>query len=148
VASGPAISITGGHTDMNGWAPWVRGDFLYPEEKDWQIVDGVDQMRHAVRGQMKYGVDVIKVCASGGVFSRGDKPGSPQFTVEELRAAVEEAHAAGRKVAAHAHGAQGIKNAVAAGVDSIEHGSFLDDEGIALMKAHGTFLVADIYNDD
>jgi imidazolonepropionase-like amidohydrolase len=90
----------------------------------------------------------VKICASGGVFSRGDKPGSPQFTVEELRAAVEEAHAAGRKVAAHAHGAQGIKNAVIAGVDSIEHGSFIDDEGIRLMKERGTWLVADIYNDD
>jgi imidazolonepropionase-like amidohydrolase len=91
---------------------------------------------------------VIKVHASGGVMSRGDAPGAPQFTVQELQAAVEEAHAAGRKVAAHAHGAQGIKNAVVAGVDSIEHGSLIDDEGIQLMLKHGTWLVADIYNDD
>jgi imidazolonepropionase-like amidohydrolase len=91
---------------------------------------------------------VIKIHASGGVLSRGDSPGAPQFTVDELRAAVEEAHAAGRKVAAHAHGARGIKNAVIAGVDSIEHGSLIDDEGIALMVKHGTWLVADIYNDD
>ena len=81
-------------------------------------------------------------------MSRGDQPGAPQFTVEELRAAVEEAHAAGRKVAAHAHGAQGIKNALVAGVDSIEHGSLIDDEGIRMMVERGTWLVADIYNDD
>jgi imidazolonepropionase-like amidohydrolase len=81
-------------------------------------------------------------------MSRGDQPGAPQFTVEELRAAVEEAHAAGRKVAAHAHGAQGIKNAIQAGVDSIEHGSLIDDEAIRMMVARGTWLVADIYNDD
>ena len=81
-------------------------------------------------------------------MSRGDQPGAPQFTVEEIRAAVEEAHAAGRKVAAHAHGAMGIKNALHAGVDSIEHGSLIDDEGIALMIERGAWLVADIYNDD
>jgi imidazolonepropionase-like amidohydrolase len=91
---------------------------------------------------------VIKVHASGGVMSRGDSPGAPQFTIDELRAAVEEAHAAGRKVAAHAHGAQGIKNALVAGVDSIEHGSLIDDEGIQMMLKQGTWLVADIYNDD
>ena len=101
-----------------------------------------------MRAQMKYRVDVIKVAASGGVFSHGDKPGAPQFTIEELKVAVEEAHAQGRKVAAHAHGTQAIKNATVAGVDWIEHGSFLDDEAIGLMKAHGTWLVADIYNDD
>jgi imidazolonepropionase-like amidohydrolase len=121
---------------------------LYPADRDLVIADGVDQVRHVVRAQLKYGVDVVKVCASGGVLSRGDSPGAPQFTVEELRAAVDEAHAAGRKVAAHAHGAQGIKNAILAGVDSIEHGSLIDAEGIRLMKAHGTWLVADIYDDD
>ena len=147
VASGPAISMTGGHTDLNGYAPQVRYE-MFPEERDFKIADGADQVRHVVRAQLKHGVDVVKICASGGVFSRGDTPGAPQFTVEELRAAVEEAHAAGRKIAAHAHGTQGIKNAVIAGVDSIEHGSFLDDEAIRLMKEHGTWLVADIYNDD
>jgi imidazolonepropionase-like amidohydrolase len=147
VASGPAISITGGHGDLNNYAPQVRVT-MFPEERDYRIADGVDQVRHVVRAQLKHGVDVIKIHASGGVLSRGDSPGAPQFTVEELRAAVEEAHAAGRKVAAHAHGAQGIKNAVAAGVDSIEHGSLIDDEGIAMMRARGTWLVADIYNDD
>ncbi len=147
VASGPGIGMTGGHGDLNRFAPQVRV-MMFPEERDFAIADGVDQMRHVVRAQIKYGVDVIKVMASGGVLSYGDAPGAPQHTIEELRAAVEEAHAAGRKVAAHAHGAQGIKNAVLAGVDSIEHGSFLDDEGIKLMKQKGTWLVADVYNDD
>jgi imidazolonepropionase-like amidohydrolase len=147
VASGPGISITGGHGDLNNYPPQVRVT-MFPEERDYKIADGVDQVRHVVRAQIKHGVDVIKIHASGGVLSRGDSPGAPQFTIEELRAAVEEAHAAGRKVAAHAHGARGIKNAVAAGVDSIEHGSLIDDEGIAMMVRRGTWLVADIYNDD
>ena len=147
VASGPGISITGGHGDLNRYAPQVRVS-MFPEEHDFKIADGVDQVRHVVRAQIKHGVDVIKVNASGGVLSRGDSPGAPQYTLEELRALVDEAHAAGRKVAAHAHGAQGIKNAVYAGVDSIEHGSLIDDEGIRLMVDRGTWLVADIYNDD
>ena len=147
VASGPGISITGGHGDLNNYPPQVHMT-MFPEERDFKIADGVDQVRHVVRAQLKHGVDVIKIHASGGVLSRGDSPGAPQFTVQELRAAVDEAHAAGRKIAAHAHGAQGIKNAVTAGVDSIEHGSLIDDEGIAMMVAHGTWLVADIYNDD
>jgi imidazolonepropionase-like amidohydrolase len=147
VASGPGISITGGHGDLNNYPPQVHLT-MFPEERDYKIADGVDQVRHVVRAQLKHGVDVIKIHASGGVLSRGDSPGAPQFTVEELRAAVEEAHAAGRKIAAHAHGARGIKNAVTAGVDSIEHGSLIDDEGIAMMVKRGTWLVADIYNDD
>jgi imidazolonepropionase-like amidohydrolase len=147
VASGPGISITGGHGDLNRYAPQVRVS-MFPEEHDFKIADGIDQVRHVVRAQVKHGVDVIKVNASGGVLSRGDSPGAPQYSVEELKVLVEEAHAAGRKVAAHAHGAQGIKNAVIAGVDSIEHGSLIDDEGIKLMVAKGTWLVADIYNDD
>jgi imidazolonepropionase-like amidohydrolase len=93
-------------------------------------------------------VDVIKVLATGGVLSKGDSPGAPQFTFEELKAAAEEAHMAGRKIAAHAHGTQGIKNAILAGFDSIEHASLIDDEGIRLAKEHGTYLVMDIYNDD
>lgn len=147
VASGPGISMTGGHGDLNRYAPQVHVS-TFPAERDYKIADGPDQVRQVTRAQIKHGVDVIKVHASGGVMSRGDAPGAPQFTVHELRAAVEEAHAAGRKVAAHAHGAQGIKNAVVAGVDSIEHGSLIDDEGIQLMLKHGTWLVADIYNDD
>lgn len=147
VASGPAISMTGGHGDLNKYSPLVRM-MMYPEERDFQIADGADQVRHVVRAQVKYGVDVIKICATGGVMSRGDPPGSPQFSLEELAVAVKEAHALGRKVAAHAHGAVGIRNAVYAGVDSIEHGSMIDDEGIRLMVERGTWLVSDIYNDD
>ncbi len=147
VASGPGISMTGGHGDLNHYAPQVSV-MMFPHERDFKIADGIDQVRQVVRAQIKHGVDVIKVNASGGVLSRGDAPGSPQFSVEELEVLVEEAHAAGRKVAAHAHGAQGIKNAVSAGVDSIEHGSLIDDEGIKMMRERGVYLVADIYNDD
>jgi imidazolonepropionase-like amidohydrolase len=120
----------------------------FPAENDFRIADGPDQVRKVARAQLKHGVDVLKIHASGGVMSRGDSPGAAQFTIDELKAAVEEAHAAGRKIAAHAHGTQGIKNAVVAGIDSIEHGSLIDDEGIQLMLKHGTWLVADIYNDD
>jgi imidazolonepropionase-like amidohydrolase len=147
VASGPGLSITGGHGDLNNYSPQTRV-MMFPEERDYRIADGVDQVRHVVRAQMKHSVDVIKIHATGGVFSRGDEPGAPQFSVEELRVAAQEAHAGGRKIAAHAHGAQGIKNAVTAGIDSIEHGSLIDDEGIQMMKEKGTYLVADIYNDD
>lgn len=147
VASGPAISITGGHGDMNGFAPAVS-NMMYPAEKDYAIADGPDEVRRVVREQVKYGVDVIKILATGGVLSAGDKPGAEQFSYEELKVAADEAHRAGRKIAAHAHGTEGIKDAVRAGIDSIEHGSLLDDEGIRLMKEHGTYLDADIYNDD
>lgn len=147
VASGPALSITGGHGDMNGFAPAVS-NMMYPAEKDFAIADSPDEIRHAIRAQVKYGVDVIKILATGGVLSQGDKPGAEQFTYEEMKTAVDTAHAAGRKVAAHAHGTQGIKDAVRAGVDSIEHGSLIDAEGIEMMKQRGTYLVADIYNDD
>jgi len=147
VASGPGISITGGHGDLNNYSPQTRVS-MFPEERDYGIADGVDQVRHVVRAQLKYGVDVIKILASGGVLSKGDSPGAPQYTVEELKAAADEAHMAGRKIAAHAHGAQGIKNAITAGIDSIEHASLIDDEGIRMAKEHGTYLVMDIYNDD
>lgn len=147
VASGPGISITGGHGDLNNFSPQTRV-MMFPEERDFQIADGVDQIRHVVRAQVKYGVDVIKILATGGVLSKGDSPGAPQFTPEELKAAADEAHMAGRKIAAHAHGTQGIKNAILAGIDSIEHASLIDDEGIRLSKEHGVYLVMDIYNDD
>jgi imidazolonepropionase-like amidohydrolase len=147
VASGPAISITGGHGDLNNYSPQTRVE-MFPEERGFGIADGVDQIRHVVRSQVKYGVDVIKILATGGVLSKGDSPGAPQFTFEELKAAAEEAHMAGRKIAAHAHGAQGIKNAILAGIDSIEHASLIDEEGIRLAKEHGVYLVMDIYNDD
>src|SRR5215472_953546 len=147
VASGPGISITGGHGDLNNFSPQTRVS-MFPEARDFRIADGVDQVRHVVRAQVKYGVDVIKILATGGVLSKGDSPGAPQFTLEELKAAAEEAHMAGRKIAAHAHGTQGIKNAILAGIDSIEHASLIDDEGIRLAKEHGVYLVMDIYNDD
>ena len=147
VASGPPISITGGHGDLNNFSPQTRVS-MFPEERDFQIADGVDQVRHVVRAQVKYGVDVIKILATGGVLSKGDSPGAPQFSPEELKVAAEEAHMAGRKIAAHAHGTQGIKNAILAGIDSIEHASLIDDEGIRLAKERGVYLVMDIYNDD
>lgn len=147
VASGPGISITGGHGDLNNFSPQTQVS-MFPEERNFQIADGADQLRHVVRAQVKYGVDVIKILATGGVLSKGDSPGAPQYTLEELKAAAETAHMAGRKIAAHAHGTEGIKNAILAGIDSIEHASLIDDEGIRLAKEHGTYLVMDIYNDD
>jgi imidazolonepropionase-like amidohydrolase len=121
---------------------------LFPAERNFQIADGPDQVRHVVRAQVKYGVDVIKILATGGVLSKGDSPGAPQFTYEELKVAADEAHMAGRKIAAHAHGAEGIKNAILAGIDSIEHASLATDEDIQLAKQHGTYFDMDIYNDD
>jgi imidazolonepropionase-like amidohydrolase len=147
VASGPGISITGGHGDLNNYSPQTRV-VMFPEERDFQIADGPDQIRHVIRAQVKYGVDVIKILATGGVLSKGDQPGAPQYTFEELKVAAETAHMAGRKIAAHAHGTQGIKDAIAAGIDSIEHASLVDDEGIRMAKEHGTYFVMDIYNDD
>jgi len=139
--SGPPLSITGGHCDNNLLAP----EYRYSDEG---VADGPWAVRAKVRQNVKYGADLIKVCASGGVLSKGDQPGTPQYTLEELQAIADEAHKLGRKVAAHAHGTQSIKDAIRAGIDSIEHSSLIDDEGIALAKQHGTFLVFDIYNDD
>ncbi len=139
--SGPALGITGGHCDNNLLAP----EFHYKEES---VADGPWAARAKVREVIKYGADLIKICASGGVLSKGDLPGAPQYSLEEMQAIVEEAHKLGRKVAAHAHGTQSIKDAITAGVDSIEHSSLIDDEGIRLAKEHHTFLVFDIYNDD
>ena len=139
--SGPPLGITGGHCDNN----------LLPFEfhfKDSGVADGPWPARAKVRETVKYGADLIKICASGGVLSKGDLPGTPQYTLEEMTAIAEEAHKLGRKVAAHAHGTQSIKDAIRAGIDSIEHSSLIDDEGIALAKQHGTYLVFDIYNDD
>jgi len=141
------ISITGGHGDLNNYSPQTRVS-MFPDERNFQIADDANQLRHVVRAQVKYGVDVIKILATGGVLSKGDNPGAPQFTFEELKAAAETAHMAGRKIAAHAHGTEGIKNSILAGIDSIEHASLIDDEGIRLAKEHGTYLVMDIYNDD
>ncbi len=141
LASGPPLGITGGHCDNNLLAPeyHATGD---------GVADGPWAARVKVRENVKYGADLIKVCASGGVLSKGDQPGTPQYTPEELKAIADEAHKLGRKVAAHAHGTESIKDAIRAGFDSVEHSSLIDDEGIALAKQHGTFLVFDIYNDD
>lgn len=131
-----SLGITGGHCDENGYKPGAAdGDYKKG------IADGVEQVRAAVRYQVKYGADVIKTCATGGVLSEGDAVGATQYTFEELRAMVEEAEKLERKVAAHAHGTEGIKIAVRAGVASIEHGSFLDEEGAKLMAEKRTVLV-------
>src|SRR5882762_10287294 len=139
--SGPPLGITGGHCDDN----LLPFEFHHVAEG---VADGPWAARTKVREVIKYGADVIKICASGGVLSKGDQPGTPQYTLEEMTAIAEEAHKLGRKVAAHAHGTQSIKDAIRAGIDSIEHSSLIDDEGIALAKQHGTYLVFDIYNDD
>lgn len=136
MSAGHAIGMRGGHCDENGFRPG-----LFDPGIEEGIADGPDQIRAAVRYQIKYGADVIKTCATGGVLSEGDAVGATQYTFEELKAMVDEASKLERKVAAHAHGTEGIKIAVRAGVSSIEHGSFLDDEGARLMKQHGTFLV-------
>ncbi|MCC6326940.1 MAG: amidohydrolase family protein [Acidobacteria bacterium] len=136
LTAGHSLGITGGHCDENGYKPGAAdGDYKTG------IADGPDQVRAAVRYQVKYGADVIKTCATGGVLSEGDAVGATQYTFEELKAMVEEAEKLERKVAAHAHGTEGIKIAVRAGVASIEHGSFLDEEGARLMAQKGTFLV-------
>ncbi len=147
VASGPGISITGGHGDLNDYSPQTRV-MMFPDQRDFAIADGPEQIRQTVRAQVKYGVDVIKILATGGVLSKGDQPGASQYSYEELKMAADTAHATGRKIAAHAHGTQGIKWAIQAGIDSIEHASLVDDEGIRLAKEHGTYFVMDIYNDD
>ena len=141
LVSGPPLSITGGHCDNN----------LLPFEYHAQsqgAADGVEAVQHKTRENIKYGVDLIKVCATGGVLSHGDDPQASQYTVEEMKAIVADAHRLGRKVAAHAHGAQGILWASQAGVDSIEHGSYIDDAGIAELKKNGTYLVPTLYLTD
>lgn len=138
LVSGPPLSITGGHCDQN----------LLPYEFHATAdgtADGVEAVQHKVREVIKYGADVIKVCATGGVLSKGDDPQASQYSLEELKAIVADAHRLGRKVAAHAHGAQGIAWAAEAGVDSIEHGSYIDENGIRIMKEHGTYLVPTQY---
>jgi imidazolonepropionase-like amidohydrolase len=138
LVSGPPLSITGGHAD-NNLLP-----FEYHATSDG-VADGVDAVRHMVRQNIKYGADLIKFMASGGVLSKGDDPQASQYTLEEMKAIVSEAHRLGRKVAAHAHGSQGILWASEAGVDSIEHGSYIDDADIAEMKKNGTYLVPTLY---
>ncbi|MFL6467282.1 MAG: amidohydrolase family protein, partial [Pyrinomonadaceae bacterium] len=136
MTAGHSFGITGGHCDDNAYKPGLA-------DNDYRtgVADGPDEGRKAVRYQVKYGADVIKICATGGVLSEGDAVGATQYTYEEVKAIVDEAAKLERKVAAHAHGTEGIKIAVRAGVASIEHGSFLDEEGAKLMAQKGTYLV-------
>jgi imidazolonepropionase-like amidohydrolase len=139
LVSGPSIGITGGHCDSNMLAPEFH-------ERSEGVADGVAEVRAMVRKNVKYGVDVIKYCGTGGVFSKGTRVGAQQYTPEEVAALVDEAHMHGRKVAVHAHGANGIKVALNAGVDTIEHASLIDQEGLDLAKKNGAYLSMDIYN--
>jgi len=139
------IGATGSHGDLNGFSPFL--DWQMPKNMSG-IANGVDEIRKQVRYNIKYGADVIKFGASAGVLSEEESVGGPQYTQEEMNAIVDEAKLWGRKTCAHAHGTIAIKMAIKAGVASVEHGSFIDEEGIELMKQHGTYLVADIYNDD
>src|SRR6266849_1535400 len=138
IASGPALGITGGHCDENLLPP----AFHHGGEG---VADGVEAVQHKVREVIKYGADVIKICATGGVLSKGDDPNASQFTLEEMKAIVADAHRLGRRVAAHAHGAEGVRWASEAGVDSIEHGHLMDDAAIATLKKNGTYLVPTIF---
>ncbi|PYV52740.1 MAG: Xaa-Pro dipeptidase [Acidobacteria bacterium] len=138
LVSGPPLGITGGHCDND----------LLPFEfhaTEGGVADGVEQVQHKVREVIKYGADLIKVCATGGVLSRGDDPNASQYTLEEMKAIVADAHRLGRKVAAHAHGAQGVIWASEAGVDSVEHGHLMNDAAVATLKKNGTYLVPTLY---
>jgi imidazolonepropionase-like amidohydrolase len=138
IASGPALGITGGHCDENLLPP----AFHHGGEG---VADGVEAVQHKVREVIKYGADVIKICATGGVLSKGDDPNASQYTLEEMKAIVADAHRLGRRVAAHAHGAEGVRWASEAGVDSIEHGHLMDDAAIATLKKNGTYLVPTLF---
>lgn len=142
VAAGHLLSITGGHADFNSGAPELNIPAF------GEIVDGVDEVRKAVRKEIKFGADWIKISATGGIYSAGDDPGLQQFTFEEMKVAVDEARRFGRYVAAHSHGVEGTKSAIRAGVRSIEHGSILDDEAVELFKVHGAYLVPTIYTSE
>lgn len=139
------IGSTGSHGDIVGFSPWLSSRM--PEEMSG-VADGVDGVRKKVRYMIKFGADVIKFGASAGVLTEEASVGAPQFTQEEMNAIVDEARMHGIKACAHSHGTEAIKMAIRAGVASVEHGSFIDDEGIRMMKERGTFLSADIYNDD
>ena len=139
LVSGPPIGITGGHCSDNNLLPPEYG--ISGEG----VADGPWAARTAVRRNIKYGADLIKTCSTGGVLSKGTKVGAPQYTVEELTALIDEAHSRGLKVASHAHGAEGIINALIAGADTIEHASFIDDEGIQLAIENDAALSMDIY---
>ena len=146
MVAGAYISCTGGGGDISGLAP--DAEPMVPPELRVGVVDTVDDVRRAVRRILYGGADLIKLIATGAVMSDNGNPGVPEMTEEQIRAAVEEASLHGAHVAAHAHGAEGIKRAIRGGVHSIEHGSLMDDEGVAMMAEHGTWLVADIYDGD
>jgi imidazolonepropionase-like amidohydrolase len=146
MCAGAYVTCPGGGGDVTGLAPDV--DAVVPRELRFGVSSGVDQIRANVRQVLRYGADFIKVIATGAVLTSGTDPGAPEFTEDEIRAAVEEAALHGAHVAAHAHGAEGIKRAVRAGVRSIEHGSLMDDEAIELMADRGTYLVADMSDGD
>lgn len=141
ITAGYAIGSTGGHCDSTFFPPSMK-------QRQPSVIDSPDEGRRMVREMHKYGATVIKICATGGVFSHGDTPGAQQLTVEEIRAIVDEAHRTGLKVAAHAHGADGIKASILGGVDTIEHASLVDDEGVKLAVQHGAYFGMDIYNTD
>ena len=141
IPAGYAFGATGGHCDSTYLPPSMNDRNLYN-------ADSPEEARKSVRAVRKYGAQVIKICATGGVFSRNTEPGQQQMTYAEMKAVVDEARMWGVKVAAHAHGAAGIREAIRAGVDTIEHASLLDDEGIRLAKQHGAWLSMDIYNTD
>ncbi|HEX9706291.1 MAG TPA: amidohydrolase family protein [Steroidobacteraceae bacterium] len=148
---GPRMFVAGAYVTVTKGGGEVTGlpeSVVVPAEMRRGVADNAAEVRVRVRELLAGGADFIKVMATGAVFTSGTTPSSPEYTEEEIRAAVEEAAKAGTFVAAHAHGAEGIKNAVRAGVRTIEHGSYLDDEGIQLMVKHGTWLVADVYNGD
>jgi imidazolonepropionase-like amidohydrolase len=137
-----AVGSTGGHNDLSGFSPYLKfGSFS-------GVADGIDDIRKLVRFEVKNGADVIKMIASAGVLSEEESVGAPQYSQDEMNAVVDEAAMWGRRVAAHAHGAEAIKRAIKAGVASVEHVSLIDDEGLRLAKERGTYLVMDIYNDD
>ncbi len=141
VPAAHALGATGGHCDSTYFPPSFK-------QKSIAVGDSPDELRQRVREQRKYGAEVIKVCATGGVFSRNTEPGQQQLNDAELKAIADEAHLWGLKVAAHAHGTSGIKAAIRAGIDTIEHASIIDDEGIKLAKERGAYLSMDIYNTD
>jgi imidazolonepropionase-like amidohydrolase len=136
------VGSTGGHGDLTGFSPYLKFSTFSG------VADGVAEIRKLVRFEVKNGADVIKMIASAGVLSEEESVGAPQYSQEEMNVVVEEAALWGRKVAAHAHGTEAIKRAIKAGVASVEHASFIDDEGLRLAKERGTYLVMDIYNDD
>jgi imidazolonepropionase-like amidohydrolase len=146
LCAGAFVTVSGGGGDVTGLAPDV--DAAVPIDLRFGVANSADEVRERVRKILAGGADFIKVIATGAVLTEGTTPGAPEFSQDEIRAAVEEAALLDTHVAAHAHGAEGIKRAVRAGVRSIEHGSLMDDEAIELIASHGTYLVADVYDGD